>query len=52
MGDTPFPLLCCPAHEKVEMEIVSGDARESRFQEVESKWWKGVSLAYTHEGTS
>ena len=27
-----LPLLCCPAHEKREMEIMNEDARENLFQ--------------------
>ena len=43
-----FPLICCPARGKVriDMAIVSGDARESVDpEEVESKWLKGGSSA-------
>ena len=38
MGAAPLTLFCFPTHEKREMEIVIGDAREIRSKEVKSKW--------------
>ena len=51
MDAAPLPLLCCNDYKKLEMAIVSGDARESHTKEVESKWLKGGFLTYMHEGT-